>query len=88
MLHELLQLLEWHLLPEVLIDAQEQDDVEGFELEVLHGAAECLRKAKRLVLEYHTEALRAACLEVLQPRFEIRTAGSLIFAEVRPELAA
>src|SRR5436305_1290679 len=27
MLHELLQLLEWHLLPEVLIDAQEQDDV-------------------------------------------------------------
>jgi FkbM family methyltransferase len=56
-------------------------DVEGFEVEVLSGATECLARTKRLVLEYHSEALRARCLKILEPRFRTRAFGSLIYAE-------
>ena len=58
-------------------------DVEGFEVEVLTGAAECLRRAKRLVVEFHSESLRVRCLEILSPGFETHTAGTLIFAEAK-----
>jgi FkbM family methyltransferase len=58
-------------------------DVEGFEAEVLAGASECLSRAKRLVLEFHSEALRVRCLEMLSPAFETRTLGSLIYAAAR-----
>jgi FkbM family methyltransferase len=58
-------------------------DVEGFEVEVLHGATECLRRARRLVVEYHNDGLRERCLEILQPQFETRVDGTLIFCEAR-----
>ena len=56
-------------------------DVEGFEVEVLIGAVECLTRVKRLVLEYHSEALREKCLKILEPGFKTRIIGSLIDAE-------
>ena len=53
-------------------------DVEGFEVEVLHGAKECLGRVQRLVMEYHSDSLRDQCLEILRPHFKTRVVGALI----------
>lgn len=56
-------------------------DVEGFEVEVLKGARECLLRAKHVVLEAHSEALCSESLDLLhQAEFKTTTRGALIFA--------
>ena len=67
---------EQNVWPDVL-----KIDVEGFEVEVLTGARECLQRVRRLVVEYHSDALRDRCLEMLQPQFETRVTGTLILGE-------
>jgi FkbM family methyltransferase len=69
---------ERYVWPQVL-----KIDVEGFEVEVLSGASECLARATRLVVEFHNEDLRARCVKILSQRFEIRTFGTLLFAIAR-----
>jgi hypothetical protein len=56
-------------------------DVEGFEVEVLTGASECLKRVKRLALEFHNDDLRDRCLSILSGRFKIQTSGTLLFGE-------
>ena len=57
-------------------------DVEGFEVEVLKGAVSCLAAAKYVILEYHSEPLRADCVNLLEDAgFNIEARGSILFAE-------
>jgi len=59
-------------------------DVEGFELEVLRGATECLRRAKRVILEYHSPLLKEQSESLLcGTGYLCRVHGSLIFADAR-----
>jgi FkbM family methyltransferase len=56
-------------------------DVEGFEVEVLKGAAKCLASAKYVILEYHSAQLRTECVNLLQNAgFQIESRGSILFA--------
>jgi FkbM family methyltransferase len=41
-------------------------DVEGFEVEVLRGATECLKRLRHVVLEYHNPSLLAECQSILK----------------------
>ena len=56
-------------------------DVEGHEEQVLLGARNVLRRADRLVLEWHTEALGKSCRSILKSGgFDLAEQGSLLFA--------
>ena len=56
-------------------------DVEGFEVEVLRGARECLARARYVVVEVHSDALSRGSLELLhQAQFQTTTRGPLVFA--------
>jgi len=56
-------------------------DVEGFEVEVLEGASTCLKSARHIILEYHSDALRERCLAILDSTgFKSTIRGGLIFA--------
>ncbi len=77
-------------------------DVEGAELQVLQGASSTLRRTDHVVLEYHSEELRAACRALLEAAgFHCRekrfwgvhaqpeaTAEGLLLCSRRPERAA
>jgi FkbM family methyltransferase len=57
-------------------------DVEGFEVEVLRGAAKCLKRARYLIMECHSPELKAACESLLQESgFRTTAVGALVFAE-------
>ncbi|MGD8366439.1 MAG: FkbM family methyltransferase [Desulfobacterales bacterium] len=56
-------------------------DVEGFESDVLRGAAQMLENTRRVVLEYHSPALKERCSNMLSNAgFDLFAEGSLIFA--------
>jgi FkbM family methyltransferase len=56
-------------------------DVEGFEVEVLKGAGECLKVARHVVLEYHSEQLRQECRQRLgSAGFRVQEKNGLMFA--------
>lgn len=56
-------------------------DVEGFEVEVLRGARECLERARYVVVEVHSEALAKETLDLLRlAQFKSTTRGALVFA--------
>ena len=40
-------------------------DVEGFEVEVLGGAKKCLKRARHVILEFHSQSLLAECQRLL-----------------------
>ena len=57
-------------------------DIEGHEVACLEGATRALRRTRRVVLEYHSAALRISCREIFaQAGFSLNEAGDLIFAE-------
>lgn len=57
-------------------------DVEGFEVEALKGATKCLEHARFAVLEFHNDALRDQCLEILRHAgFTAEVHTTLIFAK-------
>jgi FkbM family methyltransferase len=57
-------------------------DVEGFEVEVLKGAARCLTAARYVILEFHSERLRVDCVNLLEEAgFRIESNRSILFAE-------
>ena len=59
-------------------------DVEGFEHDVLQGAVQSLGKTNRIVLEYHSEVLKAQCAEVLsEAGFQLTTKDNLMFGSKR-----
>lgn len=56
-------------------------DVEGFEDDCLAGAADALRLTRRVILEYHSDTLRARCLERLtEAGFAIEERAPILFA--------
>ncbi len=60
-------------------------DVEGYEVDVLKGALDAIKKTKRIVLEYHSPELKQECLARLKAEgFRIKIRNDLIFA-LRPE---
>lgn len=67
-------------------------DVEGYEVEVLRGAPQCLAKARRVLLEYHGAKLLEQCLTLLEGAgFTAAIAGTLVFADksaIYPRAAA
>jgi FkbM family methyltransferase len=60
-------------------------DVEGYEVEVLKGAAGALKKIKKLIIECHSESLTQQVKEILDPHFkiikEIGIVHPVLFAE-------
>jgi FkbM family methyltransferase len=57
-------------------------DVEGFEAEVLSGARKCLKRAKRVLLEYHNDTLKRQCQDLLnQAGYRVQVMNQLIFAD-------
>jgi FkbM family methyltransferase len=60
-------------------------DVEGFEVEVIKGAAACLAHAQAVALEFHTPDLQRQCRELLaRAGFEVSATRDLMFAH-KPE---
>lgn len=60
-------------------------DVEGFEVECLRGAMETLGRTRRVVLEFHSLALRERCAELLTAcGFSCEIRGVILFASRRP----
>jgi FkbM family methyltransferase len=56
-------------------------DVEGFEVEVLKGAARCLEHARFVILEFHSEELGRQCETILEnAHFTTWRKGELLFA--------
>lgn len=56
-------------------------DVEGFEVEVLKGAVECLKTARHVVLEYHSKDLETECRRLLNDAgFQVIEKNGLLFA--------
>jgi Methyltransferase FkbM domain len=41
-------------------------DIEGAEVDALHGAAEILTRTRRVIVEYHSRDLLAGCNEILE----------------------
>jgi FkbM family methyltransferase len=56
-------------------------DVEGFEVECLKGGPNALRVTDRVIMEVHSKALRADCIEILKSHgFSYRIVGNLLVA--------
>ena len=56
-------------------------DVEGFEVEVLKGAVECLKAARHVVLECHSRELETECRRKLNDAgFRVEQKNGLLFA--------
>jgi len=56
-------------------------DIEGFEAECLKGARDALTITDRVILEFHSEALRTECRRILEGQgFAVSEFGSLMFA--------
>ena len=54
-------------------------DVEGFEVEVLRGASECLKRARHVVLEFHSQSLLEECQRLLtEAGFQNRLCSSSV----------
>lgn len=63
-------------------------DVEGFEVEVLKGAAACLQRARFVVLECHSESLTRECQDLLAAAdFQTSLRGGLLFGQKTPAKA-
>jgi len=61
-------------------------DVEGYEMECLHGAGETLRITDRVIVEYHSERLRQECRNLLiQNGFLLQEESGSIFASKKRE---
>ena len=57
-------------------------DVEGCEADCLRGATKVLEKTDRVIVEYHSEALRKECWAILsEARFRLEEVGNLIFGQ-------